>query len=132
MLMQAIDPLGFCPDVPIQLGLAQGVDLAGDLPDGLFQLSESFPLGRQQADGQGSQSLRDLVLKDRKGGLVLGADQNFLAGCEVVADDVCDGVRLTRARWTLHDDTVGLVEAVDDADLFLVERFGKEQVFDRR
>jgi len=71
-------------------------------------------------------------LKDREWGLVLGADQNFPAGCEVVADDVRDGVRLARARWTLDNDPVGLVKPVDDADLLFVERFGKEQVFDGR
>ena len=51
-----------------------------------------------------------------------------LALGQVVADDVGDGVRLARARRPLHDDAIGDIQELHDAELLVVERLGKVEV----
>ena len=44
---------------------------------------------------------------------------------EVVTNDVGNGVSFPRPRGSLNDATVALLQAVDDRNLFIVERFGE-------
>jgi hypothetical protein len=45
-----------------------------------------------------------------------------------VANDVRDSVSLSGARWALNNETVRLLQAANDFNLFVVERLGKKQV----
>ncbi len=45
-----------------------------------------------------------------------------------MTDNVRDGVRFACTRWTLHDDTIGDFQQLDNVDLLVVEGFREIEV----
>ena len=101
----------------------EGLHLGGNLVDGVLKLLHALPFARQEGDGQRTNFLWQLFLQHRQRRVLHRGHKHPLALGKVVADDVGDGVRFACAGWTLHDNTIGYFQQLDDAYLLVIEGF---------
>lgn len=112
-------------DGPRRAAAVEALHLRGNLLDGVLELLHTLLFARQQRDGERTDFLGKLFLQHRQCRILHGGHEHTLAFRQVVTDDVGDGVCLARARRTLHDDAIGVIQQLDDVDLLVVEALGK-------
>ncbi|MGF7147527.1 hypothetical protein FHS96_001136 [Sphingomonas zeicaulis] len=133
-----VDP-GQCAVEIVNLGVER-LDLAGQFAaldalqairdnfHGFLKLLQAIAVAVEQADCQWSDGRRQLIPQDLKSRRLLGRDQNALSQCQIMADDIGNGVRLAGAGRPLNNHARPHREPLDDLDLLTIERLGKEQI----
>ena len=104
------------------------LNLGGNLMDGVLELLHAVLFAGQQRNGKRTDFIRQLLLQHRQGRVLHRGHKHPLALGQIVADDVGDGVRLAGARRTLHNDAIGNIQQLDDADLLVVEGLWEVEV----
>src|SRR5205823_4621311 len=94
------------------------------------KLLEALAFGSKETDREIANTFGNLIAKNAERTLALRSDENAAPGSQIMADDVCDRVRLAGSGRSLHDDSldIGALQSPDDRDLLLVERLGEKEL----
>ena len=126
--MQGVDGLDEAVHLAARGRRIQALHFGGNLADRALELVGAVLFGGQQRQRERLDIQRQLFAQHSERRVAHRGHQYAAAVGKPVADDVGDGVRLTRARRPLHDHAVGNFQHLHDARLFVVERLGEEQV----
>ncbi len=98
----------------------------GDGADRGLELTPRIVITAQHGDAQGTQHFRHLVAQHSQCLGRLRSDEDRLALCELMADEIGDGVRLAGTRRPLHDHRPAVTQAADDLDLLFVRLLAEQ------